>query len=109
MGGGQQLSSPGSCLEVFRPNAYIECNSRGECHFFSDKYTFWLVSTADQNSFSASVQGRTLKAGQILQHVSRCVVCVMDVNHPVNQIRPTEPPFTTSPSIEGSGELTEGY
>jgi integrin beta 8 len=38
-GGGQSLSSPGSCLEDFRATPFIECNGDGgNCHFYSNKY-----------------------------------------------------------------------
>jgi collagen type IV alpha len=74
MGGGQDLASPGSCMENFRANPYIECNSRGECHFFSDKFTYWLVNTYGQNFESA-----TIKAGEIMNHMGRCKVCIMDL------------------------------
>ena len=37
-GGGQQLASPGSCLEDFRSTPFIECNGgRGTCHFYGKK------------------------------------------------------------------------
>jgi len=81
MGGGQQLSSPGSCLEQFRLNPYIECNSRGECHFFSDKFSFWLVAIAGPTNRHLHVQGQTFKAAHLLDKIGRCRVCVLDAAH----------------------------
>ena len=36
-GGGQSLSSPGSCLREFRFTPFIECSGSGDCHVFADK------------------------------------------------------------------------
>ena len=77
MGGGQQLSSPGSCLEQFRLNPYIECNSRGECHFFSDKFSFWLVSIDGPTNHNLDMQGQTFKAAHLLDKIGRCRVCAL--------------------------------
>lgn len=101
MAGGQQLSSPGSCLEHFRANPYIECNSRGQCHFFYDKYSYWLVNVAgngngnrnggggheddddggdDRPQFQPLVNGQTLNMtsdAQLMLKVGRCRVCVL--------------------------------
>lgn len=74
MGGGQQLQSPGSCLQEFRATPYIECNGQMECHFFADKYSFWLVDIAGYRDDS----GGTYKPHEILYHVGRCLVCIMD-------------------------------
>ena len=73
MGGGQQLSSPGSCLPAFRTNPYIECTGSGQCHFFNEQYSFWLVTTSPQ--FNHDVSGVTLKAGALETRISRCTVC----------------------------------
>ena len=104
--GGQQLSSPGSCLEHFRPNPYIECNSRGHCHFFYDKYSYWLITVVsppaasaplttgngndsggnedddDRPMFQPIVSGETLnmaaeKNEELMSRVGRCRVCVL--------------------------------
>lgn len=78
-GGGQSLSSPGSCLEDFRATPFIECNGDGgNCHFYANKYSFWLT-TIDQNSQFASPIPATLKAGNLRTRVSRCQVCVKNV------------------------------
>lgn len=87
MGGGQQLASPGSCLELFHTNAYIECNNRGQCHYFSDKYTFWMVTIFGDNDFNPNLMQQTLKAGSLLDRVSRCTVCILDTESPEQQPR----------------------
>ncbi|NXS57626.1 CO4A2 protein, partial [Brachypteracias leptosomus] len=77
-GGGQSLVSPGSCLEDFRATPFIECNgARGTCHYFSNKYSFWLT-TIDQ-PFQSKPSGDTLKAGLIRSHISRCQVCMKNL------------------------------
>ncbi|TNN63637.1 Collagen alpha-2(IV) chain [Liparis tanakae] len=77
-GGGQSLSSPGSCLEDFRTTPFIECNgAKGTCHYFANKHSFWLTSI-DQ-SFHTEPAAETLKAGQLLSRISRCQVCMKNL------------------------------
>ena len=74
-GGGQSLSSPGSCLEDFRATPFIECNgARGTCHYFANKLSFWLATVEEQTQFDRP-QSETLKAGNLRSRVSRCQVC----------------------------------
>jgi len=74
-GGGQALSSPGSCLEDFRTSPFIECNgARGSCHYFANEFSFWL-STVEPHEMFATPMSETLKAGQLRTRVSRCQVC----------------------------------
>ena len=108
-GGGQSLSSPGSCLEDFRASPFIgnlkkikikldysltffycncklwfvlicflictECNgARGTCHFFANKFSFWLTQIEEDAQFERP-KPETLKAN-LVQRVSRCTVCV---------------------------------
>ncbi|KAF6083840.1 collagen type IV alpha 2 chain [Phyllostomus discolor] len=78
-GGGQSLMSPGSCLEDFRATPFIECNgARGTCHYFANKYSFWLTTIPEQN-FQSSPSPDTLKAGLIRTHISRCQVCMKNL------------------------------
>jgi len=78
-GGGQALSSPGSCLEDFRTTPFIECNgARGTCHYFANKFSFWL-STIDPQQQFFTPQPETLKAGNLRSRVSRCQVCIKEV------------------------------
>lgn len=75
-GGGQSLSSPGSCLENFRTAPFIECNgARGECHFYANKLSFWLANIPETRQFEKPV-GRTLKGGSHITGISRCAVCL---------------------------------
>lgn len=78
MGGGQQLASPGSCLEAFRANPYIECNNRGLCHFYANKYSYWLFTITGPGDFNPQIQEATIKAGKLEQNVGRCRVCILD-------------------------------
>jgi len=74
-GGGQSLSSPGSCLEYFRATPFIECNgARGTCHYFANKFSFWLATIDQADQFSRPVP-QTLKANSLRSRVSRCQVC----------------------------------
>lgn len=75
-GGGQSLMSPGSCLEDFRATPFIECNgAKGTCHYFANKYSFWLTTVDPRQEFGAPPQQETLKGGQERSRVSRCQVC----------------------------------
>lgn len=77
-GGGQSLSSPGSCLEDFRTTPFIECNgAKGTCHYFANKHSFWLTSV--DKSFHTDPTAETLKAGQLLSRISRCQVCMKNL------------------------------
>uniref|UniRef100_A0A4W6FKK0 Collagen IV NC1 domain-containing protein n=1 Tax=Lates calcarifer TaxID=8187 RepID=A0A4W6FKK0_LATCA len=75
-GGGQSLVSPGSCLEDFRATPFIECNgAKGTCHYFANKYSFWLTTVDLNQEFVYSPNQETLKGGQERSKVSRCQVC----------------------------------
>jgi integrin beta 8 len=75
-GGGQDLASPGSCLEDFRTAPFIECNgARGSCHYFANKFSFWL-STVDVSHQFQTPQTDTLKSGSVRNRISRCQVCM---------------------------------
>lgn len=75
-GGGQSLVSPGSCLEDFRATPFIECNgAKGTCHYFANKYSFWLTTIDPREEFVYSPNQETLKGGQERSKVSRCQVC----------------------------------
>ncbi|XP_016334966.1 collagen alpha-1(IV) chain-like [Sinocyclocheilus anshuiensis] len=54
-GSGQQLVSPGSCLEEFRKIPFIERHGRGTCNFYPDSYSFWLASLDPRRMFSKRV------------------------------------------------------
>lgn len=74
-GGGQSLSSPGSCLEEFRATPFIECNgAAGGCHFFANKFSFWLTTIDSGKEFQKPIS-ETFKSGQLHTRVSRCAVC----------------------------------
>ena len=75
-GGGQDFSSPGSCLEYFRTSPFIECNgARGSCHYFANEFSYWLTSMNGRDSFSAPVP-ETIKGPNHRERISRCQVCI---------------------------------
>merc|ERR1712004_325290 len=77
-GGGQDLMSPGSCLQNFRSTPFIECTGQsGNCQYFSNSLSCWMRTIAEQNQFSnpmSSYSGRNLE-----KNISRCNVCMRDV------------------------------
>lgn len=76
-GGGQSLVSPGSCLEDFRATPFIECNgARGTCHYFVNKYSFWLTTVEQGEQFVQGPTQETLKGDQYRSRISRCQVCM---------------------------------
>lgn len=75
-GGGQSLASPGSCLQDFRATPFIECNgARGTCHYFANKFSFWLATIEDRDQFRAP-EKQTLKSDSYRTRVGRCAVCI---------------------------------
>jgi integrin beta 8 len=81
-GGGQDMFSPGSCLEDFRATPYIECTgARGTCQFFANSLSFWM-RTIDSGKQFADPELTALK-GRVKGRdgVSRCAVCMRDVHN----------------------------
>uniref|UniRef100_A0AAY4C6Q0 Collagen IV NC1 domain-containing protein n=1 Tax=Denticeps clupeoides TaxID=299321 RepID=A0AAY4C6Q0_9TELE len=78
-GGGQSLTSSGSCLPNFRAQAIVECQGpRGTCHYFSNIYSYWLTSVGG-DEFETSPKSALLKtAEEHRQMTSRCRVCMKD-------------------------------
>uniref|UniRef100_A0A4W3HTT4 Collagen IV NC1 domain-containing protein n=1 Tax=Callorhinchus milii TaxID=7868 RepID=A0A4W3HTT4_CALMI len=75
-GGGQSLMSPGSCLEDFHSLPFIECQgAQGTCHFFANKYSFWLAIVRSNEQFSNPAFSETLSMEQ-RGRISRCRVCI---------------------------------
>ncbi|GFY11741.1 collagen alpha-5(IV) chain [Trichonephila clavipes] len=73
-GSGQPLSSPGSCLEEFRPNPFIECQGLGRCNYYTTAYSFWLA-VIDHHKQFFTPEPKTLKGGDQKTRISRCRVC----------------------------------
>lgn len=65
-GFGQNLVSPGSCLEEFRAQPVIECHGHGRCSYYDQLASFWLAVIEENNQFSQPRQN-TLKADQTSQ------------------------------------------
>lgn len=75
-GSGQNLLSPGSCLEEFMSGPYIECKAAGHCNKYSTLLSFWMTNIDDRKQFE-NIQLNTVKAGNIKPHISRCKVCTL--------------------------------
>lgn len=90
-GGGQSLTSSGSCLQIFRPQPFVECQGpRGTCHYFSNIYSFWLTRVhaepgpypdPDQDlDLDLRRRRRSRRQVEIVepqgQNIGRCVVCM---------------------------------
>ncbi|KAH8034122.1 hypothetical protein HPB51_020139 [Rhipicephalus microplus] len=73
-GSGQPLVSPGSCLEEFRPNPFIECHGHGRCNYYTTAFSYWLA-TIERHDMFRPPDPQTLKAGDLRTRVSRCKVC----------------------------------
>lgn len=65
-GFGQNLVSPGSCLEEFRSQPVIECHGHGHCNYYDQVTSFWL-STINEDEMFRQPRQQTLKA----DHTSR--------------------------------------
>lgn len=72
-GFGQNLISPGSCLEEFRANPVIECHGHGRCNYYDQLASFWLAVIEEDEQFRKPKQ-QTLKSDQTSK-ISRCSVC----------------------------------
>jgi len=76
-GSGQDLQSPGSCLEDFRAAPFLECHGRGTCNKYANGYSYWLATIMGRDQFS-DPESETLMRGNLRQRVSRCQVCMRD-------------------------------
>lgn len=78
-GGGQSLSSSGSCLKDFRTHPFVECQgARGSCHYFANLYSYWLTTVHPAEQF-VTKHSRTIKAlDQQRRQTSQCNVCLRD-------------------------------
>ncbi|CAL8281774.1 unnamed protein product [Lota lota] len=71
-GGGQSLTSSGSCLKDFRAHPFVGCQgARGTCFYLASRYSFWLTTVGEQ---FLTPQAGTIKAAD-RQSNSRCHVC----------------------------------
>jgi collagen type IV alpha len=75
-GSGQDLLSPGSCMEEFMPVPYIECKAAGHCNKYATLLSFWLTNINEGKQFDA-IKLETFKAGNIRPQISRCKVCTL--------------------------------
>ncbi|KAF3858330.1 hypothetical protein F7725_011531 [Dissostichus mawsoni] len=72
-GGGQSLSSSGSCLKDFRTHPFIECQgAHGSCHYFANLYSFWLTTVSPTEQFITQRPGTIKAADQQRLKSSQC-------------------------------------
>ncbi|CAH8453622.1 unnamed protein product [Heterobilharzia americana] len=80
-GGGQQLSSPGSCLEYFSYSPLLECNNgMSLCNYWSDAKAYYLRHVSNNTEFQKPI-GQYITdhlpdETKVLREISRCRVCV---------------------------------
>lgn len=74
-GAGQNLMSPGSCLQEFRSIPFIECHGgHGRCNYFSTAVSYWLATVENRDMFRKP-RPETRKGKMIKPRISRCAVC----------------------------------
>ncbi|GFO06154.1 collagen alpha-1(iv) chain [Plakobranchus ocellatus] len=76
-GSGQSLLSPGSCLESFRSQPFIECHGSGTCNYYATSNSFWMATIESRDQFGVPRQ-QTIKSGDVSRRVSRCAVCIKE-------------------------------
>ncbi|XP_019622228.1 PREDICTED: collagen alpha-2(IV) chain-like [Branchiostoma belcheri] len=75
-GGGQPLTSVGSCLDFFRAAPFIECVN-DICDVSSNQLSFWLIGIPGGEDDQFSEPRRTVGSVDVLrQRISRCRSCV---------------------------------
>ncbi|KAI4887210.1 hypothetical protein NFI96_012642, partial [Prochilodus magdalenae] len=80
-GGGQSLTSSGSCLKQFFTHPFVECQgSQGTCHFFPDIFSFWLTHVSDQGFNSTSKDVVLTDPTEQRNRASHCSVCMKSAN-----------------------------
>uniref|UniRef100_A0A3Q3MM58 Collagen IV NC1 domain-containing protein n=1 Tax=Mastacembelus armatus TaxID=205130 RepID=A0A3Q3MM58_9TELE len=78
-GGGQSLTSTGSCLTDFRTQPFVECQGpRGTCHYFSNIYSFWLTRVETFSSTSNNPSTTMVEALQQRENIGRCNICMRE-------------------------------
>ncbi|XP_072220698.1 collagen alpha-2(IV) chain-like [Leuresthes tenuis] len=78
-GGGQSLTSSGSCLKDFQTHPFIECQgARGSCRYFANLAGFWLTTVSQTEQFITS-KPCTIKTTEKQRHkISQCNVCLQE-------------------------------
>ena len=76
VGGGQDLGSPGSCMEEFFLPSFIECVGRGMCSYYVNNLDYWLAAKKDPMPGMFGM-GRIYNGLDQIQSqgLSRCRVC----------------------------------
>lgn len=80
-GGGQSLTSSGSCLTDFRAQPFVECQGpRGTCHYFANIYSFWLTRVEFHVANNNSAAFTLTDAWQQRDNIGKCNVCMREWN-----------------------------
>lgn len=76
VGGGQDLGSPGSCMEKFFLPSFIECVGRGMCSYYVNNLDYWLAAKKDPIPGMFGM-GAIYNGLDDIQNegLSRCAVC----------------------------------
>jgi collagen type IV alpha len=68
---GQDLGSPGSCLQKFSTMPFMFCNVKEQCQISNrNDYSFWLSTGEPMTAAMAPITGQAVK-----KYISRCSVC----------------------------------
>lgn len=102
-GAGQNLISPGSCLEEFRTQPVIECHGHGRCNYYDGLSAFWMSTVEEYEQFKTPKQ-QTLKADHTSK-VSRCTVCRKSYKIRENAI----PSFPGASALTSAGTTVRRY
>lgn len=79
-GGGQSLTSSGSCLKNFRTDPIIECQGpQGSCHYFENLYSFWLTTVTQTEQFVSPRPGTIKAPDRQRSKTSLCHVCLREL------------------------------
>jgi integrin beta 8 len=80
-GGGQDLSSAGSCLENFFLPTFIECLGRGTCSYYINNLDYWLAQKQPVIPGMWGM-GNVYNGMDVIMNngVARCTVCARNTN-----------------------------
>ena len=67
-GSGQDLASPGSCLEMFDAIPFAECNCNARCQRHESNRGYWLAAMDVAHNSRVS-------SDRAAKRISRCRVC----------------------------------
>ncbi|XP_019622229.1 PREDICTED: collagen alpha-2(IV) chain-like [Branchiostoma belcheri] len=102
-GGGQPLTSPGSCLDYFRSAPFIECVN-DVCDVSSNQLSFWLIGIPGGEREQFNEPRRVVgKLDVLRQRISRCRVCVYNGGLYEEIVAKEAPPGVTATGVFNFG------